>query len=160
MMGMIIIITPFWSAITEAWAKKEFEWIKTIMKKLLSIWWIIVVIGIFMLIASPWIYKIWIGKSINIPFTLSALVIIWVITKCWNGIFSHFLNGTGKINMQLYISILVAFINIPTAIVLGHELGIIGILISNCIFAIFQAIIAYIQYSKLINFKAFGLWNK
>ena len=30
LMGFVIIVTPFWSAITEAFAKKEFNWIKKV----------------------------------------------------------------------------------------------------------------------------------
>ena len=160
MMFFIIVITPFWSAFTEAWIKKEFEWIKSIVQKLLNIWRLIILIVILMLIISPWVYQVWIGEHISIPFGLSALVGLCVLSNCWNGIFSHFLNGIGKIRLQLYMSAFVAFMNIPTAIFLGKELGIIGVLASNLLFALVQAIIAYLQYSRLITQRAIGIWNQ
>lgn len=159
MMFFVIIITPFWSAFTEAWVKKEFDWIKLVMKKLFRIWGRMIIAGVLLFFISPLVYQIWIGNIVLIPVSISALVGLWVILNCWNGIFSHFLNGVGKINLQLYLGIGVAILNIPTAILLGKVLGIKGILISNLIFASIQAIIVYIQYSKLINRRAVGIWN-
>ena len=160
MMLFIIIISPFWSAFTEAWIKKEVEWIKTIMQKILRIWIFIVITVILMLTMSPWIYKIWIGKSLDIPFIMSLLIGFFIIIKCWNDIFSSFLNGVGKIKLQLYFSIFQAVINIPLAIFLGNFIGISGVLLSNIIVVFSVASFGPIQYNKIIKMKATGIWNK
>ena len=160
MMMFSIMITPFWSAFTEAWVKKEFEWIKLIMNKLFKIWGVLLLVGIFMLTVSPLIYKIWVGKIIIIPFILSALVMLWVILNCWNGIFSNFLNGVGKIKLQLYFSISAAIINIPLAIWGGKELGISGVLFANILVALPVVCLGPIQYNKIIKMRATGIWNE
>ena len=160
MVIFIIIITPFWSAFTEAWIKKEFEWIKTIMKKILKIWIFIVIIVIIMLIISPWIYQIWIGESINVPFIMSLLIGLFILIKSYNDIFSSFLNGVGKIKLQLYFSISQAVINIPLAIYLGKIIGISGVLLSNIIVVLLVASFGPVQYNKIIKMKATGIWNK
>ena len=33
-----VVISPFWSAITEAYSKKDFNWIKNSIKNILKIW--------------------------------------------------------------------------------------------------------------------------
>ena len=55
-MGFSIIITPFWSAFTEAYAKNDFGWIKNTIKKLIKIWSMVVFVVIIMLLLSGKIY--------------------------------------------------------------------------------------------------------
>lgn len=160
MMGFSIVITPFWSAFTEAWAKKEISWIKKSMHKLFQFWGLLVIIGIIMLVFSSWIYRVWIGDKVTISYTMSALVATWVLLIAWNGIYSQFLNGLGKIKLQLYLGISSALLNVPLAIFLGLRMGIEGVLIANVILGIICAWIYPVQYKKLINNTAKGIWNK
>lgn len=159
MMVFSIVITPFWSAFTEAWVKKEITWIKRIMRKLFILWFILVLVGIILLIFANWVYSIWVGDKIIITFTMSALVGAWVLLNAWNSMFSQFLNGIGKIKLQLYLGISTAIINIPLAIFLGDQLGIEGVLLANVILGVIGACIYPFQYNKLINNRAKGIWN-
>jgi len=159
MMGFSIIITPFWSAFTEAWVKKEMDWIRNIMQKLLTFWLILFLCGIIMLICSKWVYVIWVGEKISISFTMSALVGAWVLINAWNGIFAQFLNGVGKIKIQMYLGFSIAVFNIPLAILLGKKLGIEGVLLANLIVLSISVWIYPMQYYKIINNKAIGIWN-
>ncbi|MBE0649340.1 MAG: polysaccharide biosynthesis C-terminal domain-containing protein [Bacteroidales bacterium] len=158
-MGLSIIIFPFWSAFTEAWVKKEIDWIKNIMRKLFLLWFILAFVEMVMLIFSNWAYDIWIGDKVIIPFTMSLMVGVWVLINAWNSIFSQFLNGVGKIKLQLYIGISGALLNVPLAIFLGHQLGIDGVLLANVIVGVVGACIYPFQYKKLINNNAKGIWN-
>jgi O-antigen/teichoic acid export membrane protein len=151
MMGFTIVITPFWSAFTEAWIKKEIAWIKNIMDKLIMFWGLLVILGLIMLYCSSWVYLVWIGDKVSIPNSISALVLIWVLLNAWNGIFSHFLNGVGKIKLQLYLGISVAIFNIPLSVFLGKLFGISGILLANVTLSIIQAVVYPFQYRKLIT---------
>jgi O-antigen/teichoic acid export membrane protein len=160
MMAHAIIISPFWSAFTEAWAKNELSWIKNIMQKLFILWFVLIFLAVIMLIFSNRIYGIWIGDKVSISFTLSLLVGVWVLLNAWNGIFSQFLNGIGKIRLQLYLGISAAILNVPLAIFLGNRLGINGVLMANLIVLSVGIWVYPIQYYKLINNKAKGVWNK
>jgi O-antigen/teichoic acid export membrane protein len=155
-----IIITPFWSAFTEAWVKNEIQWIKNIIQKLLRIWGLLFIAGIGMVVFSPWIYNLWIGKSISIPSSVSVLVAIWIIINAWNSIFGHFLNGVGKIKLQLYLGIGAAIANVPLAIILGKSFGIEGVLIANIMVLLVGVYIFPMQYKKIINNRASGIWNR
>jgi O-antigen/teichoic acid export membrane protein len=155
-----ILISPFWSAFSEAWIKKELVWIKSVMQKLIKIWGLMLFAVIFLLIISPWIYQLWIGKKVNVPFAISALMGLWVILNIWNGIFSNFLNGVGKIKLQLYFSISTAILNIPLAFIMGKQLGISGVLFANVLTVSSVAWIGPMQYNKIIKMRATGIWNK
>ena len=159
-MVMGIIMTPFWSAFTEAWVKKDTAWIQNSMKKLRMLWFLIALAALLMLLFSNFIYKLWVGKEIAVPISVSATIAFYVVINTWNGIYSQFLNGVGKIKIQLYFALAGSLVNIPLAIFLGKTLGIYGVVLSTAIISIMAAIISPIQYNKLINNRATGLWAK
>jgi O-antigen/teichoic acid export membrane protein len=160
MMGFSIVITPFWSAFTEAWVKQEIQWIKNIMRKLLTGWVWLLVAGAMMLLCSKWAYSVWIGSIVTVKFGISALVGAWVLMNAWNGIFGHFLNGVGKVKFQMYIGLTAALVNIPLAIFLGLKLGIEGVLFANVLVTSIGVTLYPLQYYKLMHKKAAGIWNK
>jgi O-antigen/teichoic acid export membrane protein len=155
-----IIITPFWSAFTEAWAKQEISWIKSTIRKLQIIWLLFSILIIFMLLVANFAYRMWVGEEIIVPIGLSVIMASYIIITLWCGIYSHFLNGVGKIKLQLYYAILATLVNIPLAIFLGKNIGIEGIVLATVILQALAAIWSPLQYYKIINNKANGLWNK
>jgi O-antigen/teichoic acid export membrane protein len=159
-MGFGIIMVPFWSAFTEAWIKQDTKWIKNTVKNLVLIWSVISFGAIIMLIFSNFIYRVWVGKEVVVPFSISIVMALFVVINAWCGIFSHFLNGVGKIKLQLYSGMIGAILNIPMAIFLGKNLGIYGVVLSTTILGFVSAIWSPIQYWKLVNRKATGIWNK
>ena len=159
-MGFGIIMMPFWSAFTDAWTKNDIDWIKNTMKKLKLAWVLMSIVTIIMLVFSNFIYRLWVGKEIIVPIGVSVVMAGYVIVNAWCGIYSHFLNGVGKIKLQLYSGLLGALINIPLAIYLGKHIGISGVVLSTFIIAIISAIWSPLQYIKLINNNAQGIWNK
>jgi len=52
-MGFMIVVAPFWSAFTEAWAKQDVAWIESIMKKLMKLWLVIVAGGYYYAFVFP-----------------------------------------------------------------------------------------------------------
>jgi O-antigen/teichoic acid export membrane protein len=159
-MTFSIIMLPLWSAYTEAWIKKDISWIKNTINKLILIWGLIVIGVVIMLLSSTFIYRMWVGKEIKVPVSVSVVMAGYVIINGWCGIFSQFLNGVGKIKLQLFSGIFGAILNIPLAIFLGKHLGIYGVLLSTAILGLVSAFWSPIQYFKLINNKATGIWNK
>jgi O-antigen/teichoic acid export membrane protein len=159
-MGMSIVLLPFWSAFTEAWTKKDIAWIKNTMRKLRVVWLLLTAGTMVMLIFSKLIYRLWVGSEIVVPFALSASIALYVIIYAWNGIYINFLNGAGIIKLQLWSGIWGMVLNIPLAIFLGKKIGIIGIVLPTVFLGAINMIWSSIQYRKIINFKATGIWAK
>jgi Na+-driven multidrug efflux pump len=115
-----------------------------------------------MIFGSDFVYRIWIGDNIQIPFSLSVAMGIFIIVSNWNNIFAFFVNGIGKIRLQFYFSIFAALINIPLSIFLAKSLnmGITGVITATIICIGFASIWAPIQYKKIISGTAQGIWNK
>lgn len=141
-MGHTIIVTPLWSAYTEAYLKGDIAWIKKLLKKL-NLLMIPIVIGVVILaLVSNKILKIWIGDSIIFPKYLIAFMALYTLIAVWNNIYSYFLNGIGDLNLQMYTAIIAGIINLPLSVLfcrylnLGNSGVILGTIISLSIFAI------------------------
>ena len=159
-MGFTIVLTPFWSAITDAYTRNEYDWIKTTVAKLRVFWVGISVIGIIIVSLSPFLYKLWIGSEVEVPFTLSVLCLIYALIQNWNNIYAYSINGIGKLNVSILCAIFSAVIYIPLTLILGKQFGLNGIVASLCISLSISSIILPIQYNKLVNNSATGIWNK
>ncbi|AFH50773.1 O-antigen membrane protein [Ignavibacterium album JCM 16511] len=157
-----VFLSPFWSAFTDAFVKRDFEWIKQVIKRLVQVWALLSVGTIIMILFSDFVYSVWIGNEIKIPFSLSVAMGIFMIVSNWNNIFAFFLNGIGKIRLQFYYSIFAAVINIPLSIILAKEMkmGITGVITATIICIGFASLWAPIQYKKIITETAKGIWNR
>lgn len=156
-----IIVTPYWSAITEAYVKSDYAWIKRSMKYLLIFSVTFIMILILMILFSNEFYLLWIGDKVKIPFILSVLMSVFFMITVFIQPFVIFINGTGKIKLQLYISIITSLLNIPLSIFFARNLnlGISGVILATIVCSIPGIFYFPLQYSKLINNKAKGIWN-
>jgi O-antigen/teichoic acid export membrane protein len=122
-MAFTIIITPFWSAFTEAYTKNDMHWIKNSIQKIIKIWMLVVVGVIVLLVISNQFYLIWVDDKVQVPFLLSAFMGLYAIISTWNNIFAYFINGVGKIKLQMYYGIIAMVVNIPISIFFAKNLG-------------------------------------
>ncbi|HBH48914.1 MAG TPA: polysaccharide biosynthesis protein [Bacteroidales bacterium] len=161
-MVFTIVITPFWSAITEARAINDIAWIKRVMKKLMKLCMLVSILAILMVLVAPWIYKLLVGSEIKIPYMLSVVMGAYVVVMAWNSIFSSYLNGVGKLKIQLISAIGGAVVYIPLAVLFASQfnMGITGIALTGLVLNVVSALWSPYQYYLLINNKAKGLWNR
>ena len=157
-----IIITPFWTAFTEANAKSDFGWIKKALKKLMALWGIYSIGIILLWLISSFVFKIWLGGKIAIPLSLSFQFALFAILMTWSSIFSFFVAGIGKITISLYGAIFQCIIYIPLAIFLAKALGLntTGIILATNLNLLIPVILLALQTKKIINQKAYGIWNR
>ena len=159
-MVFAIIITPYWSAFTEAYAIKDFEWIKSSIKKLRIIWAILSMGAVLIFFMSNRLYEIWIQDAVTIPTSLSLCVMLYVIVFMWQTIHVYFLNGVGIIRLQLILVSASAIINVPLAIYLGRTFGLCGIISANTIVFLLMGVAFSYQYKKIVNQSASKIWLK
>ncbi|MGL6022547.1 MAG: lipopolysaccharide biosynthesis protein [Chitinophagaceae bacterium] len=159
-MVFTIFLTPFWNAYTEAWLREDIAWIKNSIKRSLQIWGILIIVTIVMVLASNWVYKFWIGDSIVVPIGLTISCAVYVSIFNWNNIFAFFINGVGKLKISLLTTIIISLIYIPISILLTTKYGLTGSVLGMSVTLLIGAIFAPLQYNKLKNKKAYGIWNK
>lgn len=155
-----IIITPYWSAFTDAFAKKDYDWMKRSIKKMRQLWLLLSGATLVLFIMSKTIYKLWIGDSVIVPVSLSVAMALYVMAFMWQTLHVFFLNGVGKVRLQLILVIASSLVNIPIAVFLGKYFGLAGIISGNTIVFTIMGVIFSIQCEKIINQRATGLWDK
>jgi len=155
-----ILMTPFWAAFIEAGIRKEHQWIRNTVRQLEKISLALFVLSLVMLAASPYVYRIWLGPEVTIPFSLSVAVALYSSILTYRTIFNYYMNGVGKVMLQLYLVIISGIINIPLGIYLCRRQGVTGVLMSTILLCIVSALFEITQYKKLINNTATGIWNK
>lgn len=156
-----IVSVPFWSAYTEAYHKKDMEWIVSTNKNLIKIWGGLVLVSLGMLAISGWFYSIWVPE-IEVPFVLSVFMCIYVLALNWGNIFVVFINGVGKVKLQLVVSVVGAILNIPMSYFFAKicGLGVAGVILASTISIAYGPLLAPIQFYKIVKGKSSGIWNK
>ena len=159
-MGFTVIITPYWSSFTEAYEKGELNWIKQSMKILLKFIFVFILLCIVLLLMSNFIYEIWIGNKIIIPFVLSLLMSVYVAMIIFLTPFNYFINGIGKVKLQLLQTLIMACVNIPISYYFAINLGfgVNGVVIGTILSIIPSLFLSSIQFYLIINNKAKGIW--
>lgn len=161
MLLFTIICVPYWSATTDAYAKNDIKWIKRSNKTLNYFILFIFALITLMIIVSPFIYNIWIGKKAIIPLPVTILVGLYQFVLIFSTRYSYVLNGLGKLKLQLYVTVSVAIAYIPLALLVTHNnANINALLILMSVINIPGLLINAIQYKKVISGTAQGIWTK
>lgn len=157
---IIIILTPFWSAFTDAYAKCDYEWMKQTVRKLEKLWVVSSIGCILMFVLSQPFYKVWIGTDVDVSSSLSLAVAIYFIIYNLGGTYMYVINGIGTIRIQLITYIIIALIAWPLMIFACECLGLVGIVVIPAFTMLVQALLGKIQLTKLLNQSAHGIWGK
>lgn len=161
-MVFTMITTPYWSSFSEAFAKNDISWIKKSVSKIQKLWFFIPIFIIFLVLMSDIFYRFWIGDKVYVPLSLSISMAIYVCIISFNMIYSNFIYGVGKIKLNLIFSLISMIINIPLSIFFSKnlDLGPKGVILATCFCLLYALPFLPIQYFKIINGKANGIWNK
>ena len=156
-----IVITPVWSATTDAYVRKDFEWINKTLSFSRKVCIASVFIGVLMVLASKFVYGMWLGRgSIDISYSTTGLIFLYISFEMLYKVYGTIINGTGKVFAQMILTGIIAIIYIPLAIFLANLCGLSGVLIANVIVFALNYAWSKLQCNKLISQTATGIWNK
>lgn len=147
-----IFMTPLWSAVTDAYAKNDLDWIIKAEIKYRKIALSIVVLGIIMLILSNFAFDIWLGKGkVEIPFLTSFLMFLFFSISVFGTIYVNILNGISALNIQFIASVFSPFVFLILSYCLTHfvNLGINGIIIASIVANVNSYLVAPLQFRKI-----------
>ena len=161
LVAFTVICMPFWNATTDAYERGDIQWIRNATRKLRLMIIGIMACMVLMVILSPWVYSIWIGDSITIDIRMSIVMATYIFILIYSMRYSYFINGIGKLRLQLIFTTAAAVIFIPLAyLTTQYTHSIIWFMIVMCLVNIPGLIVNRIQFSKLINGQAKGIWMK
>ena len=161
MLLFTIMCVPYWSATTDAYAKKDFGWIQRANCTLNRFIVFIFLLIVMMMCVSPFVYRIWIGDKAIVPLSMTVLVGFYEFVLICSTRYSFVLNGLGKLKLQLYVTIAAAVAYIPLAIFAVSEVNDIKmLLIVMCCINMPGLVINAVKYQKVISGKDTGIWSK
>ncbi len=156
-----VICMPFWNATTDAYQKNDIAWIRNATKKLRLMTVGILICLIVMIALSDIVYAIWIDQQTVIDLKMSIMMATYIFILIYSMRYSYFINGIGKLRLQLIFTTAAAVLFIPLAYLTTQWThSIIWFMIVMCLVNIPGLIVNRIQFYKLINGKANGIWMK
>jgi O-antigen/teichoic acid export membrane protein len=115
---------------------------------------------VILFLSADFLIPLWVGDKVSINKELYLVMAIYIIINSMNGIYSSFLNGVGKVMLQLYLSVGLAIIYVPLAIFFCNKFGIKGILLPVILIGFITVTILNRQYSKICKGTAKAIWSK
>lgn len=146
-----LVLLPYWASFTDAYGKGDKQWILKHIKKLMGFSLAIALLGVLMLLLSPWALKLWIGKDLVVSFALLLFMLLSVLLTAWNSIYAYFLNSVSRTQLQTRLLLFAALINIPLSIYLVQIFHVAGVIIATCISLLPQAIFLPMEYKNVIQ---------
>jgi O-antigen/teichoic acid export membrane protein len=162
-MVFVILITPFWSASTEAFIKKDYQWIKNSIKEYNWLNLGLVLVSIIMLVFSNPVYRLWLGEGkVDISFSLSFWGFVFFNILCFGSKYVFFLNGINALRIQFFASLISPVLYVISAIILIkiYKFGVYALFVSSVIANFNGLILAPLQYHFVINKNKKGVWIK
>lgn len=157
----MIIVTPMWSATTQAYVKKDYQWIVKTNRNLNKIALVFSLMGGIMVVVSPFVYSFWLqNENVTILYSTTIIILLTEIFRMYYGNYGYIINGTGKLYAQLIISIFSAVVYIFLMILLGRLWGLTGILIVGLLLNIFNVCWSKYQFNVLMGDRPSKFWNR
>ncbi|MEG1853519.1 MAG: oligosaccharide flippase family protein [Bacteroidales bacterium] len=157
-----IILTPFWSAVTDAYIKKDFRWIKSEVNVYLKMYSFLFVLALLMFFCSSFAYRFWLGEGeILIPLNVSFWSFVFSVTSMITALYVSAINGIGALKIQYMMCFVTPLLFIGLVYIMNSffEIGLISVIIAGIISNISGFIIAPIQFYQIMNNKK-GIWIK
>lgn len=154
-----VICMPFWNATTDAYARGDMEWIRRANKKMSLMSLFIALLMVVMVLLSPWVYDIWIKEACHVPFGMTVMMALYIFLLVLSMRYSYFLNGIGALRLQLYMTVFTV-IFIPLAwIVCRMTHDILWFMAVMCLCIAPSILVNMIQFNKILNGTAKGIWK-
>lgn len=146
-----VLLAPLWPAYTEAYKRNDSVWIKNTLKKSVVILVPVLCFIILLVFSFPFVTSLWLGNSLMVSESLVLLMGFYAFTRAWTGTFINFINGTGLVNLQVILSLIIAIINVPLSFALGYLMGLPGVILATLLSLLLLAVPLPVQTSRIIR---------
>ena len=152
-MVFAIVITPFWSAFTDAKTKGDIPWIISIYNKLSKLWWVLCVVAIVMIALAGVVYSFWVPDVPAIPFMTTALMATYIVLLTRNNLFINLLNGLNKVNTQMWSNIVLCIVFTPLLFWTTSIWGVQAVQLNLITICFMQSLICQYVFTKNIKYE-------
>tara|TARA_R110001632_G_scaffold101693_1_gene209584 strand:- start:11220 stop:12548 length:1329 start_codon:yes stop_codon:yes gene_type:complete len=158
-----IYLASHGASFIDAFAKKDFLWIKKKVKLFNKLFLLLIISYITLFFINEKIIEMWVGQdNVNVDNKLGLYLVLYYLISSYTTAYIYVVNSYGRLYIQLISYIFIAIINIPLSIffVKYFEMGSEGVLIASIICLLILLITMPIQYFKIVNQKIKGVWDK
>lgn len=156
-----IVLLPLWSAVTDAYVKSDFDWIRNTMGRLRTLGLLFFSMLIILFLVEDFVIDLWVKDKVKISDSLALSLVVFNGVSILFSPYSQFINGVGKLRLSLWVVSFKTLLFIPVAVFLAESFGSAGLMMAMVLVnSMPSSIIEFVQYKKIINHRAFGIWNK
>lgn len=161
LIAFTIICTPIWSATTDAYARGDEQWIRDCRRRMDRVVLMLLLALALMVALSGPVYHIWLQDQVQMPFVLNVLMAVYMFIIIYSLSYSQFLNGIGALTLQLLFTAAAAIAFIPLTLLLHHLTGHINsVIIAMILVNLPGLVVNHLQFYRIINHTAQGIWKK
>jgi O-antigen/teichoic acid export membrane protein len=113
-------LAPF---VTREYAIQNLSWVRQTLKKAIKLSAAVSAGTIVLILISPYVYELWLGNKIDIPFKLTIYIGIYTIIHVLLTPISSFMNAIGRINIYLWLAPVGIFIFIAGCFLFDALIG-------------------------------------
>jgi O-antigen/teichoic acid export membrane protein len=149
-----LVLTPLWPAFTQAIINHETEWIEKTMRRLNYFNAGCFLFILLLALVQPIAFSIWTTGKISIPFSLNIFFALNAIVSIHKETFVSFVNGSGRLNLQMFYSIIVTILHIAILEFMsttGKRISISLIVIMNTVWLLAGYLLWKYQYHRIMN---------
>jgi O-antigen/teichoic acid export membrane protein len=160
--GFVLLMTPYWSAYTHAFTKKDFNWIEQANRKIGRYVFIFTGIELVLFFLAPLVIEFWISGKVVISTQIHLSLAVFTWMYMYLGSKNYFLNGIGKLAVQMRVLAITAILHFPLSYLLCVEMngGIAGIVWGTNLCIVINVVVSSVQVKRILNQTANGIWNK
>lgn len=146
-------LVPFWSRSTVAFERKDMDWIRKSIKSVSGVCALFIVGYYALAILFRPLVTLWMGKQLSISTGLILVMATYYSLYSILGVECQFINGSGKINLQLILYVFAGIMNIPLSILLGVYCGLgpTGIRLATGILVFVMIILLGLNLRRILN---------
>ena len=125
------------------------------------IWLTVVIITIGLILGYKLFFNFWVNGEVMPSWNLIIFLGILGIAETYTSTYTLFLNGIGVIKLQFYTLLVSTLLFIPLVLFFNDAgFGLTSLVYPSILFAFLNCVIFRIQYYKIMNGNALGIWNK
>jgi O-antigen/teichoic acid export membrane protein len=160
--GFVLIMNPYWSSYTQAYTRGDIAWIQQAQSRIQKIVYGFVIMGVFLLISASLVIDFWMDGQVQVSLELNLAMFAFSVLYMILGSKNYFLNGIGKLKVQMIVLMLTAVLHVCLSywwgIVWGG--GVVGILWGTNVSILINVVVSSIQVKKINEASATGIWNR
>jgi O-antigen/teichoic acid export membrane protein len=155
-----IITATYWSAFTDAYVRQEFTWIRNTIRRMEKVTYLLMGMVVVSTVLANKMIGLWLHNSVQVPLSMQVILCVYTLISLIAAPQHIFLNGTGKVRLQLYTAIYTIVMTIPLAWVFCKvlHLGPEGVILAMICTSLPVTILYKLQYTKIMSGQAKGVW--